>query len=739
MKISINILHTFLILYLINLTKAELCPADDYISISALGKCEKIKDILENKSLSIETMHLFYLAVNDKGKIKKNGYELDIYKLSDTKLQSHKMRKSKLYFPNTCLEKMENDDQIKLDKNAGIIIIVHDNNNLNANNIPDTYFIIRHNSPNTRINYINSKTFDFSFCHEDPILLDDEINLEDLKYANDANKPIDMDKILYGRKLGIDLFDPYSDFLNDICFKFKSEKGSDVTLESRVEDYFQNISFCDDRANSHYISYNYSETKKIFTFRCAFGFYKNQADKSSYLDIIENELNSFVSVSNVKIINCYKNFLNLKDIIKNYGGMLCIVVLIIQLICFLIFCFCGIKPIETQLSDLFVLGRAIVKRLSQVTGIHLSGNLGNQTNNNNFKLPGKKFNLWGQIKILKQKNKLKLREKRIPEIRINNSNPPKKIISSDYDKNRERDSEEIKIKFAEPNENIFQIENGQKKEINALVDYTRNKADGENSNNTKISNTIYKTKTQKNIQEDEKSENSQLYNYENDELNDLPFEKALKYDKRSFCKYYGYILLSSHIILNVLFIHNDYNLFVVKLGLLFMTFPINLTMNIFFYTSKSIKLNYMNALDDISTFWNNIDNSIYSSLLSTCFLIILKFICLTHGSVRALRTMRDVDKAQNKSICILRCIKIRITIYFILSFIFLIIFGFYVLCFCSVYENTQIELIKLTFTSWLISLIYPFIICFFTSIIRAIALKKQSGCFYKIKKILQLF
>ena len=57
MKISINILHTFLILYLINLTKAELCPADDYISISALGKCEKIKDILENKSLSIECIY----------------------------------------------------------------------------------------------------------------------------------------------------------------------------------------------------------------------------------------------------------------------------------------------------------------------------------------------------------------------------------------------------------------------------------------------------------------------------------------------------------------------------------------------------------------------------------------------------------------------------------------------------------------------------------------------------------
>ena len=49
---------------------------------------------------------------------------------------------------------------------------------------------------------------------------------------------------------------------------------------------------------------------------------------------------------------------------------------------------------------------------------------------------------------------------------------------------------------------------------------------------------------------------------------------------------------------------------------------------------------------------------------------------------------------------------------------FLIIFGYYVLCFCAIFENTQVELIKSTFTSWLISLIYPFILCFITALIR---------------------
>ena len=30
------------------------------------------------------------------------------------------------------------------------------------------------------------------------------------------------------------------------------KNGFDVTLESRLEDYYQNITFCDDKENSHF-------------------------------------------------------------------------------------------------------------------------------------------------------------------------------------------------------------------------------------------------------------------------------------------------------------------------------------------------------------------------------------------------------------------------------------------------------------------------------------------------------
>ena len=96
-------------------------------------------------------------------------------------------------------------------------------------------------------------------------------------------------------------------------------------------------------------------------------------------------------------------------------------------------------------------------------------------------------------------------------------------------------------------------------------------------------------------------------------INELSFEDFIEYDKRSFCRYYVNILFYSHIILSVFFRFGDYNLFTVKLGLFFMTFPINLTMNIFFFTNESITLDYLKSTDDISAFWRHIDNFIFRS------------------------------------------------------------------------------------------------------------------------------
>ena len=730
MEILYTILNTFLILNSIIITFETLC-SDNQINVAPLVKCETIENFLLNQSLEFKSENLLYLASNDERIIEKNGYRLEIFKLSDPKLQSHNIRKSKLYIPNSCLEEMEKHESIKLNRTKGIVILVSDSNNLNKNNISNKYFIIRHNSENTQIKYINSKTFDFSFCNREPILFEDEISIDDLKYNSTDNESISLDTILYGRKYGIDFFDPFSDFFNDICFKFTSEKGSDVPLDSRVEYYYQNITFCEEKENSHYLGYNYSEIKKTFTYRCAFAYYKNEKEKASNLDLIDSELKTYVSVSNIKVITCYKKFFNLRDIIKNYGGSICILVLIIQFLCFLFFCFVGMRYIKRQLEDLFNLGNEIIRRQSM-----LKENLPNiETEDKSTD----QLNKIQQEKVPKLQNQIK-----------NDSNPPKKKENTENnDENKiENSNKENKIDKQETsgsNNSENQKENStEKNEINNEKGVIHDKDFKNKVLENKLSSSIIKKEKKRdfdkatNIDVDLKSETSQIYEYENDELNELPFHKALKYDKRNFFLYYCNILIVSHIILNVIFRQSDYNLFVVKLGLLLMTFPINLTFNIFFFTNEKIKLNYVKSLEDISAFWSNIANTVYSSLLSSTFLIILKFISLTHNSIRALRKIKDVGLAKKKSVCLLRCIKIRIFIYYFLSFAFLIIFGFYVLCFCAIFENTQLVLIKSTFTSWLISLIYPFIICLITSLFRSLSLGCKSKCLYLIKQLLQM-
>ena len=150
MKVYFYLLAFILLIQFISKTNEDLCPTGK-ISISPLGKCKSITEFLEDESLTIKTENLMYLASNNEGKIEKDNYILEIFKLNDTKLQSHKMRKSKLYIPDSCLDQMENNTDIKLNRDKGIVILVENSNNMNKNNIPDQYFIIRHNSEGSTI------------------------------------------------------------------------------------------------------------------------------------------------------------------------------------------------------------------------------------------------------------------------------------------------------------------------------------------------------------------------------------------------------------------------------------------------------------------------------------------------------------------------------------------------------------------------------------------------------------
>ena len=160
----------------------------------------------------------------------------------------------------------------------------------------------------------------------------------------------------------------------------------------------------------------------------------------------------------------------------------------------------------------------------------------------------------------------------------------------------------------------------------------------------------------------------------------------------------------------------------------------------FFLQVKKYNL-YIYKLSDISVNWKNLVRSFSSSIFSSIIFIFLKLLCLTHNSIRQVKKNKSIEGTKKQSVRILRCATFRIFLYYLFSFIFLIIFGFYVSCFCAIFENTQLLLIETMIISWFLSLVYPFIICFLTTIFRRGSLtcgKNGISCCYRINKILQL-
>ena len=97
--------------------------------------------------------------------------------------------------------------------------------------------------------------------------------------------------------------------------------------------------------------------------------------------------------------------------------------------------------------------------------------------------------------------------------------------------------------------------------------------------------------------------------------------------------------------------------------------------------------------------------------------------------------------AQKKSNQIKTCLYLKLYIFFILSFIFMMFFWYFISCFCAVYKNTQIILIKDTLISFALSMLYPFGLNLFPGFFRFPALrapKKDKKCLYRASELIAL-
>lgn len=106
---------------------------------------------------------------------------------------------------------------------------------------------------------------------------------------------------------------------------------------------------------------------------------------------------------------------------------------------------------------------------------------------------------------------------------------------------------------------------------------------------------------------------------------------------------------------------------------------------------------------------------------------------MTESNLIKLKQEARKKDAMMKKEKTVKIIKIKLILFFIINFAFIILFWFYLSCFCAVYKNTAF--------SFLTSMIYPLIIYFLPGIFRLVALndkKKDKEFMFKFSKALQL-
>ena len=441
---------------------------------------------------------------------------------------------------------------------------------------------------------------------------------------------------------------------------------------------------------------------------------------------------------NIEVIKCYNLVFNKKILYNNIGFYFMAFMLMLQIIFLFIF---------------------LVKRLKPLKLFMLKFNNQNQKETNSFPPPKnkKKINIKkysfvvdkNAIKSIFNKNKINTRNekknlsiKNIPyqkaKVENNESNSLHKLMAVKKERkiilaNNFESTKNIQTTFInENNQNII-----NKKEIKKGIIMEK-----ESNKNELYTIKSDKKKTYQNVRnrKNNMKKNKDLIKLSKNDnyLQNMDYEQAILYDKRSFIKMYWSFLVDTQIILETFCTENYLNLFIIKLSFLVCTFQISFFLNAFFYTDEYISNAYHN--NGVLNFFSGLPKAIYSLLATMLITNILNMLSNSKNKlIFVIRKKRQHKHYLHIINTILKKLRNKLIIYFILVFILDTFFSYYVCAFCSVYRYSQ--------KYWFIGCVESFgmdsltaiIICILLTIFRNLSIKKRIKFFYILANIISNF
>ena len=223
------------------------------------------------------------------------------------------------------------------------------------------------------------------------------------------------------------------------------------------------------------------------------------------------------------------------------------------------------------------------------------------------------------------------------------------------------------------------------------------------------------------------------------ELNELDYKKAVIYDKRTYCQYYCSLIIKKELLLFTFYNKLDYNLTQIKISLFLFTFSLYFAIDGFFFSDDTMNKIYTdNGEYDLIY---QIPQLIYSLFLSILINALLKSLSLTDKQFLSIKLEKNSFLLKERATKIRKIIKIKIVVFYLISFLGMFFFWYFISCFCAVYKNTQKLLIYDTLISFGISLLYPFVLYLIPGIFRILSLrapKKDRNIMYFIGNFLAI-
>ena len=464
----------------------------------------------------------------------------------------------------------------------------------------------------------------------------------------------------------LDKLNTSSGYFNDICYTSTSDNGTDITLKDRKDEFIKgNKAVCQD--GCEFSEYDYQNKKA----QCSCDV---KQSSNSYADMLidkEKLFKNFVNIkniANVHLLKCYKSLFSKNGIKRNIGFYTIIVILVFHLVCLFIFYKNETNKIEDKIQDI-IFGiknwqlvneekkeKSKTKKLNTITKTKSGKNKRNKKKKVKKEINNENNNCFQSKQIL---------------IKDSNSNPPKKI--------KRKNKKSV-------NNNIIRMNTANN--INNII-LERSKNQDQINEKNKI---IQKTK--------------EIMAFKEQELNQLKYNLALQYDKRSYCEYYLSLIKTKHNLIFSFYYKNDYNSRIIKKDLFLISFIIHYTVNALFFNDSTMHKIYED--NGKFQFIYQLPQIIYSSIISAFINSLLKILSLSEEGILEFKQNKKTEDLEERKRRLDFRLRIKFILFFIISIDFILMFWYYLSMFCAIYVNTQIHLIKDSLISFGLSLLYPF-------------------------------